>query len=135
MRPVRIGDRGAAVEDIQRRLRTLGYELGITGIDGVFFGLTAEAVRAFQQEHGLAEDGLVGDETWSALVDATFTLGDRMLYLRLPYFHGHDVALRQEIADRGDADVRCRGFDRPEGREREPRRDFRPAHDAERVFH
>jgi len=96
MRPVRVGDRGAAVEDIQRRLRMLGYELGITGIDGVFFGLTAEAVRAFQQEHGLAEDGLVGDETWSALVDATFTLGDRMLYLRLPYFHGHDVALLQE---------------------------------------
>jgi len=96
MRPVRIGDRGAAVEDIQRRLRTLGYDLGITGIDGVFFGLTADAVRAFQLQHGLAEDGLVGDETWSALVDATFTLGDRMLYLRLPYFHGHDVALLQE---------------------------------------
>lgn len=96
MRPVRVGDRGAAVEDIQRRLRILGYDLGITGIDGVFFGLTAEAVRAFQEEHGLAEDGLVGDETWSALVDATFTLGDRMLYLRFPYFHGHDVGVLQE---------------------------------------
>lgn len=96
MRPVRLGDRGAAVEDIQRRLRTLGYDLGPTGIDGVFFGLTADAVRSFQQENGLAEDGLVGDETWSALVDATFTLGDRMLYLRVPYFHGHDVGLLQE---------------------------------------
>jgi peptidoglycan hydrolase-like protein with peptidoglycan-binding domain len=95
MRPVRVGDRGAAVEDIQRRLRTLGYDLGITGIDGVFFGRTADAVRSFQLEHDLAEDGLVGDETWAALVDATFTLGDRMLYLRQPYFHGHDVGLLQ----------------------------------------
>jgi peptidoglycan hydrolase-like protein with peptidoglycan-binding domain len=96
MKPVRVGDRGAAVEDIQRRLRTLGFDLGMTGIDGVFFGRTAEAVRAFQQQNHLAEDGLVGDETWSALVDATFTLGDRMLYLRFPFFHGHDVGLLQE---------------------------------------
>lgn len=28
---------------------------------------------------------------WSALVDASFNLGDRTLYLRMPYFHGHDV--------------------------------------------
>lgn len=96
MKPVRVGDRGAAVEDIQRRLRTLGYDMGSTGIDGVFLGRTAAAVRTFQQEHELAEDGLVGDETWSALVDATFSLGDRMLYLRMPYFHGHDVGLLQE---------------------------------------
>jgi peptidoglycan hydrolase-like protein with peptidoglycan-binding domain len=96
MRPVRVGDRGAAVEDIQRRLRILGYDLGMTGVDGVFFGRTADAVRSFQQKHGLAEDGLVRDETWSALVDATFTLGDRMLYLRVPHFHGHDVGLLQQ---------------------------------------
>jgi len=96
MKPVRIGDRGSAVEDIQRRLRMLGYDLGPTGIDGVFFGRTAEAVRAFQTERGLAEDGLVADETWAALVDATFTLGDRMLYLRLPHFHGRDVSVLQE---------------------------------------
>jgi hypothetical protein len=60
-------------------------------VDGVFFGLTADAVRSFQQERHLTEDGVVGEETWSALVDAGFTLGDRMLYLRLPHFHGHDV--------------------------------------------
>lgn len=91
MRPVRPGDRGPAVEDIQRRLLALGYDLGRTGVDGVFFGATAEAVRNFQATYHLAEDGLVGDETWSKLVDASFTLGDRMLYLRLPHFHGRDV--------------------------------------------
>ena len=96
MRPVRLGDRGPAVEDIQRRLLTLGYDLGRTGVDGVFFGATADAVRGFQAKQRLAEDGLVGDETWSALVDASFTLGDRMLYLRLPHFHGHDVGSLQQ---------------------------------------
>lgn len=95
MRPIRVGDRGPAVEDVQRRLRLLGYDLGPTGIDGVFFGKTAQAVSAFQKAHGLVEDSLVGDETWSTLVDATFTLGDRILYLRLPHFHGHDVHVLQ----------------------------------------
>ncbi len=95
MRLVRLGDRGPAVEDIQRRLLALGYDLGPTGVDGVFFGLTAEAVRSFQQERGLDEDSVIGSRTWSALVDAGFTLGDRMLYLRLPHFHGSDVTLLQ----------------------------------------
>ena len=90
-RPIREGDRGPAVEDIQRRLLTLGCDLGGTGVDGVFLGATFAAVRAFQRERGLSEDGEVGPVTWSALVDATFTLGDRLLYLRRPYFHGADV--------------------------------------------
>ncbi len=85
------GDRGPAVEDVQKRLLVLGHDLGPTGIDGVFLGATHAAVRRFQAEHHLTEDGVIGEETWAALVDATFTLGDRLLYLRLPYFHGADV--------------------------------------------
>ncbi|HEY5541204.1 MAG TPA: peptidoglycan-binding protein [Coriobacteriia bacterium] len=96
MRFVRPGNRGPAVEDIQRRLLSLGFDLGPTGVDGVFLGSTTEAVRAFQLEHKLSEDGVVGDETWSALVDAGFTFGDRTLYLRLPHFHGHDVLVLQQ---------------------------------------
>ena len=96
MKPVRPGDRGPAVEDIQRRLLVLGHDLGRTGIDGVYLGRTREAVESFQREHGLAENGVVGDQTWAALVDATFTLGDRMLYLRVPHFHGRDVSSMQE---------------------------------------
>jgi peptidoglycan hydrolase-like protein with peptidoglycan-binding domain len=92
VRPVRPSDRGSAVEDIQRRLLTLGYDLGPTGVDGVFLGATLSAVTDFQTEHRLAEDGIVGPETWSRLVDETFTLGDRLLYLRFPYLHGRDVA-------------------------------------------
>ena len=93
--PIVQGDRGPAVEDVQKRLLVLGFDLGPTGIDGVFFGATLAAVRQFQRERGLAEDGTVGDETWAALVDATFRLGDRLLYLRYPYLHGADVRLLQ----------------------------------------
>lgn len=95
LKPIARGDRGAAVEDIQKRLLMLGYDLGPTGVDGVFLGATLAAVRSFQQTRGLAEDGTVGDETWAALVDSTFRLGDRLLYLRLPYLHGADVRVLQ----------------------------------------
>ena len=96
MRPIRTGDRGPAVEDIQRRLLLLGYELGPSGVDGVFAGHTLAALERFQAERGLHADGMVGDVTWAALVDATFTLGDRALYLRLPHMHGRDVRVLQE---------------------------------------
>jgi peptidoglycan hydrolase-like protein with peptidoglycan-binding domain len=93
--PIAQGDRGPAVEDVQKRLLTLGFDLGPTGVDGVFWGATLTAVRRFQAEHSLDEDGIVGNETWAALVDATFRLGDRLLYLKYPYLHGADVRVLQ----------------------------------------
>ncbi len=91
MKPIRAGDRGPAVEDIQKKLLSLGYVLGPTGIDGVFLDHTVEAVRAFRRTRDLGDSGIVDEETWSALVDASFVLGDRVLYLRMPFFHGSDV--------------------------------------------
>ena len=37
-------------------------------MDGIFGPNTAAAVRAFQQQKGLAVDGIVGPNTWSALI-------------------------------------------------------------------
>jgi len=96
VRHIRKGDRGPAVEDVQRRLLVLGEDLGTTGVDGCFLGATYAAVVAFQRERSLDEDGEVGPETWATLVDATFTLGDRLLYLRYPYLHGADVRSLQQ---------------------------------------
>jgi peptidoglycan hydrolase-like protein with peptidoglycan-binding domain len=109
LRPIRKGDRGAAVEDVQRRLIALGADLGRAGVDGVFLGATYSAVSAFQHDHDLDEDGEVGPHTWAALVDATFTLGDRLLYLRFPYLHGADARSLQQALNAlgfacGDAD-------------------------------
>jgi peptidoglycan hydrolase-like protein with peptidoglycan-binding domain len=62
---LRVGSKGAAVRDLQRRLSTLGYWLG--PIDGVFGNLTQQAVYALQKASSLARDGVVGVATSAAL--------------------------------------------------------------------
>jgi hypothetical protein len=56
---LRKGDRGAAVEAVQRRLRLEP--------DGVFGPQTHRAVRRFQRRKGLVADGIVGPVTREAL--------------------------------------------------------------------
>ena len=45
---------------------------------------TDVAVRAFQAAHGLPPDGVCDEPTWSALVEASWSLGDRLLAYRTP---------------------------------------------------
>jgi N-acetylmuramoyl-L-alanine amidase len=86
---IRFGSIGPEVEDVQRRLEDLGYTCA--DAPGEFATGTLAAVRTFQQQRGLDSDGIVGDDTWRALVGASFRLGDRMLYLTRPMLHGDDV--------------------------------------------
>ena len=95
MQTIKLGDAGAAVEDVQQRLAVVNL-LDESRVSGVFDEATAEAVRAFRAKVGLEPGGKVDDRTWSALVDASYHLGDRTLYLRMPYFHGHDVVELQQ---------------------------------------
>lgn len=95
MKTIRLDDKGAAVEDVQHRLVTLGY-LQEGAVDGVFGNVTAAAVGRFREDSGLPAGSEVDEKTWSALVDATYHIGDRTLYLRMPYFHGHDVLELQQ---------------------------------------
>lgn len=53
------------VTQVQQRLTELGY--GWLEPDGRYGPLTETAVRIFQGENGLAVDGVVGPDTWSAL--------------------------------------------------------------------
>jgi peptidoglycan hydrolase-like protein with peptidoglycan-binding domain len=41
----------------------------ITSLDGVFGAETERAVRAFQTENDLTVDGIVGRNTWQALLN------------------------------------------------------------------
>lgn len=49
-------------------------------------------MRAFQQARGLVETAECDAGTWQALVEATWKLGDRHLYLRSPMLRGDDIA-------------------------------------------
>lgn len=95
MQTIKLGDTGAAVEDVQHRLALIGL-LDEAHADGAFGDGTAQAVRAFRKQAGLEDGDEVDERTWSALVDASYSIGDRTLYLRMPYFHGHDVLELQQ---------------------------------------
>lgn len=57
------GDRGNAVKQLQTDLKSLGYNVGQYGADGIFGRDTKDAVMKFQKFHGLVVDGLVGPKT------------------------------------------------------------------------
>ncbi len=92
MEPIREGATGAAVEDIQERLASLGYGISQEERSSQSFGTsTATAVARFRLDHELTLGQEVDSATWSTLVDEGYKMGDRTLYLRLPNFHGADV--------------------------------------------
>lgn len=59
------GSTGPAVSELQQRLKTLGLYSG--SIDGVFGSATKASVIKFQQNNAVAVDGVVGEETESAI--------------------------------------------------------------------
>lgn len=64
------GDTGIGVRTIQYYLAFLGYfyeDLPRLRITGEFDEDTRQAVLAFQKKYGLAQDGIVGRDTWNAL--------------------------------------------------------------------
>ena len=90
---IKQGDRSARVADVQSKLRALEYEIGDDL--GTFGDATRQAVRTFQQRRGILSDGIVGPNTWDELVEASWRLGDRLLYLKHPPARGDDVVLLQ----------------------------------------
>ncbi len=87
---LRPGSDGEAVRDLQRRLAALGFDVPVDEF-GRFGPVTERELRAFQEGRALRVDGICGRETWTALVESGFRLGDRMLYLRRPMLTGDDV--------------------------------------------
>lgn len=58
---------GSDVIIIQKILVAQGYDIGSTGVDGVYGKKTEAAVKKFQSERGLVVDGIVGVKTWAML--------------------------------------------------------------------
>ncbi len=56
----------ANVEQWQQRMKDLGKTIDV---DGLYGSQSAQVARDFQQEQGLAVDGIVGSQTWEASFD------------------------------------------------------------------
>ena len=61
------GSRGELVKALQTRLNEQGYGAGTA--DGIFGSNTEQAVKALQSASGIATDGKVGKNTWTALLE------------------------------------------------------------------
>lgn len=94
--------------DLQARLRRAEHEVDD---DGTLGPATEAAVRHFQDERGIRVDGICGRETWAALVEAGWRLGDRLLYERTPMLRGDDVTeLQARLGGLGFLDDRVDGI-------------------------
>lgn len=58
----------AEVESAQNILMVAGYELPKFGADGVFGDETETVVKAFQEDHGLKSDGIIGPKTLNEMM-------------------------------------------------------------------
>lgn len=62
-----VGSQGQAVRDVQAFLREQG--LYNNAPDGIFGSQTQAAVRQFQQSQNLLVDGIIGPQTWGAMLN------------------------------------------------------------------
>lgn len=65
---VKKGAKGGITRLIQERLNSVGFSLGV---DGIFGTATYNAVKVFQRNRGLSQDGIVGKNTWNWLLKGT----------------------------------------------------------------
>lgn len=65
---VKRGAKGNITKLIQERLNSVGFHLST---DGKFGGGTERAVKVFQKNRGLKQDGIVGTNTWDWLLRGT----------------------------------------------------------------
>lgn len=70
------------------------------GEDANFCARTHEALVAFQDSYGLNTTGECDDRTWSSLIEASWVLGERLLFLRTPNLRGDDIASLQTLINR-----------------------------------
>lgn len=65
---IKLGSKGSDVKKAQQLLIAKGYSCGAAGADGDFGAGTYNAVKKFQADNGLETDGIVGANTWAALL-------------------------------------------------------------------
>ena len=92
--PLRLGHIGKVIEDLHRLLEEANFP---TPADkSLFTQETADSLHSFQESRHLETTGVCDINTWYALVEAGYRLGDRLLYLQSPMLRGDDVAELQK---------------------------------------
>lgn len=97
---LRPGDSGDLVNQVITSLNRIGL---LNSTPELFTDEVAAAVATFQQSRGLTCTGNVNNQTFTALEEARWKLGDRSLYLQpSPLMRGDDVAqLQNRLTDMG----------------------------------
>lgn len=90
---LRRGARGAAVRKMQRRLVVHLTDLADGFADGDFGPATEQQVRRFQKQETLSQDGVVGRQTWSAV------LAEPQVRIASPAGRTAATADRRQVAD------------------------------------
>ena len=83
------------MRDLQRRLAAAGCPPA-GGLSGRFDQPTLHAVTTFQEVRGLRPTGDCDEQTWLAICEAGWHLGDRALKLEAPQVRGDDVVALQQ---------------------------------------
>ena len=87
---------------MQQRLTSLGILDDSLVERGYFCEFTHTALREFQTNRGLPQDGVCDRNAWDALIEASWLSGARLLYLTSPYQRGDDViTLQTNLAQLG----------------------------------
>ena len=87
---LRKSDVGPRVQELHRMLKSLDYE--INEQSETFSHETESAIKEFQEHRGLDPSGICDQKTWDLLVENSYVLGDRLLYLGRPMLRGEDIA-------------------------------------------
>jgi len=95
MRFLSIGAKGTHVVELQQKLNTLRFPCGLE--DGIFGPATEAAVIAFQKNHNIVFDGIVGPETITSLDMATdediqAAIGNHPVYNALKFLSPENVS-------------------------------------------
>ena len=87
---------GVIIEDIENRLSLAGF-LDLDNLGEGRIPAINQALESFSRSKGIKFNQVITEELWLELVESSFCLGDRSLYLKMPYFHGSDVRELQEV--------------------------------------
>ena len=93
---IKLGRSGQDVRDVQKRLVKIGLLTG-QHVTGTYDNATSSAISEFCEIAALPKTSEVTEEVWCELVNASYSLGDRSLYLRMPFFKGADCKELQHI--------------------------------------